>query len=138
MVRFFLKALPALFLAALPIMTVVDWIAPSPETIAPLKPFGNQVRFCVGFASTAGLARAGHPEMRSTINRSYLLFPRILKTPRVVYVSAPGDGHQATVEESAVGFWLLVLAVGLCGWATWTWWIAPCRVGGLGGLRRAI
>jgi hypothetical protein len=70
--------------------------------------------------------------------RSYVLLPRLLKSPRVVTVRKTSNAGPVTVEESTGVLVFLVFFLTLCAWLSWRWWVRPFREGGREALRLAI
>lgn len=88
---------------ALPAVVAFDRFSPWPPAIQALSAYPGQSRICVGYGSDSEWTPSGS---RSSIQRSFLLFPRAVKSPSIITITST-DGAAATVDESSFAFWFL-------------------------------
>jgi hypothetical protein len=132
--RFFLKLSPVAFLLLLLVLPVYDRVVPASFASQGLSAYESQVRVCVGAESNL-LIQGG---VSGTKQRTYLLFPRVLRDPGLVSVTLDVSSGQITTDESAGGLWFLLVVIAFCVWATWRFWIRPIKTLGWKKFREAV
>jgi hypothetical protein len=99
-----LRATAFCFVVGLPVLGVFDRFSPWPPAIDALSAYSGQSRVCVGYSTDhEWTSTASH----SSVQRSYLLFPRALSSPSIISVTVT-DGSAAVVTESRFGLWFFV------------------------------
>ena len=96
---------------ALPVGAAFDRFSPWPPAIQALSAYPDQFRVCVGFGSDSEWTPTGS---HSSIQRSFLLFPRVVSSPCIITITST-DGAKATIDESrmAFGFFIAFYALAL-------------------------
>ena len=93
------------------------------------------IRVCVGATSHLLFQGGGASGSKQ---RTYLLFPRVLRDPGLVSVTLDVSSGQIATDESFGALALFVAVVALCVWGTWRLWIQPIRKLGWEKFREAV
>jgi len=107
------------FLLMLPLISIYGWLNPwQPAEHAFLGGYAGQIPVMIGFSEHAQLSARGNILSRS---RSYILFPSVLRDPKIVSVSQVGDYVPAVSESIGAIYFYLAWGVA-CIVATWWYW----------------
>ena len=124
-IGWFLKVGVLVFALLLPLCPIYDWFNPWSPAVKKLAEFSGQKRFCVGYGREKEVKFSnGVTTEKSETQRSFILFPSVLTSPKIISISEDQDG-KISKDESRFAFWFLSLVDLVCLWSTWHFWIRP-------------
>ncbi len=119
-----LKLSLPLMVIALPVVAIYDRLRPWDVAVHHLSLYGQQARLCVGSGSR-------YPSSGSEVlpdsyrQRTFVLLPSVIYSPKLVFVTEHLPDRDVTVEESILDFWLLAFTYVGSVWGTWWLWFHP-------------
>src|SRR5437773_1340010 len=110
-------ACPVLLLG-LPGGMIYDRLSPWPGEAEALARYAPDPRYCLGYGAFRVLHDSGNgPVGRTYLQRLFVLFPDVLKTPQIITLTR-SEGV-ITAERSPAGLWLVAIFYAVCGWGAW-------------------
>ena len=100
-IAWMLQAAAVCLVIVFPALAAFDRISPWPPAVEALSAYPGQSRICVGYGmDSEWTPTASH----SSVQRSFLLLPRALTSPSIIFVTVT-DGAAAVTSESRFTFW---------------------------------
>lgn len=122
-----LKICCAIFVFALPLAPLYDHYFPWPPAleVRTNANYRGQIWISVGYGYSSSTRKVnGTLRTESAIERSYVLFPSVMTSPKIVTVFQDQEGR-ITVGGSALAFWFLLIVYLSCAWVAWHFLYRP-------------